>query len=163
MIVNDRTLSVLADLMDAVEVTDDFLSGVIGLGIGRIGDDTAADDTWLTRRMGKMSSRFGFGTRSVAQSYATQWGPTQLRKAAVEADRLAAQIDTARSITELGPLVAQLDELSLPTLGSELRSVAPTGPQLSAMHHRLMHAKAAMIDAKTRIVLGRRRRPGTPR
>ena len=152
---------VLVELIDAAEQTDDFVSGVVGLGEGRVGGERDGGPTRFGRWLMNVTVLFGFRQEHVARGHAVAYGPEQLRKASVEARRLAALVDELRSIDDpmLTGLVERLDELEVGDLSERLSNAAPMSTELRAAHGRLVNARSAMTEARARLVLGRHRSP----
>ena len=121
-------LVVLVELIDAAECTDDFVTGVVGLAGGRLGGVVDDGRPWLARRLSAASSRL-FRGGSLASGLAGSYGPEQLRKAAVEARRMASILDELRATGECAGLLARLDELELAAMPDQLGTVAVRSPE----------------------------------
>lgn len=150
----------LAELIDAAEQTDDFVAGVVGLADGRIGGDTAVGQSWLARRLTNAGSRFQLGRGTVAAGFGGVYGPEQLRKASVEAQRLLRALDELRATGEQPGLVRRLDELGVPRMPGELSAQAARSSELRELHDRLSRAIGALRETRTRLLLDQRRRDG---
>jgi len=142
--VSRSALDLLAELIDAAEQVDDYVTGVVGLASGRAGGDVEDESWW-----GKVR----FGRRSVVESFGAAYGPEQLRKAAVEAARMAPLIDELRTTGAVRELMSRLDDLGVDSMAQELRELAPVDAR--DVQQRLSRALAAMRETRTRLLLAR--------
>ena len=153
---NDRRRdSVLVEAaLDAARVTDDFVRGVLGLGVGQIGDDNQGKPRWQRWLNGR-------GQRAVVQGLGAQFAPEQLRKAANEADELVAAIDdlvgawTAPALDAAGRLGAVgvrhiPDTLRGPDIGARSSELKEVHDRLSRVIGILSEARATVILAEMR-------------
>jgi len=153
--VSRAALRQLGELTDAAEQTHDFVSGVVGLAEGRMGGERQVAPSRFGRRLTSLTAVFGTRRDDVARGLATAYGPEQLRKGAVEALRMAVAVDAMRGFDDADVvwLVRRLDELEVATMSDELTTVSVRSSQLRAIHQRLSRARAAMAEARTRLVL----------
>jgi hypothetical protein len=158
--VSGADLARLAELIDATAQTDDFVTGVVGLAGGWLGGEVEGERSWYARIVAR-ARHSRFGQRHVTQGLAAEFGPEQLRKAAVEARRLVFALDAMRLSGDdvIVALVGRLDELSIASMPDELMSVAVPSADLHALHRRLAQATSAMIETRTRLVIAVRRSP----
>ena len=150
-------LAALATLVDAIDQVDGYVSGVLGLVDGRLGDDDAERGNWFQQRMRSAGRVLGFGESRVATIHATTYGPEQLRKASGAANGMLTAVSRLRRSNDerVFELLARLDRLALGHLVHELNEVSPASPELADIHHRLSEARAAALETSARLTLDR--------
>lgn len=158
-VVTSVDLAAVAELADAAHEVADFLNGVVGLAGGALGGEAA----------GPAAGRFGWRDLlvfvplvswfrrtppgSVAEGLAGSFGPEQLRKAANAADRMVAALDRLRPTPACAPLVAELDDLGVPTMPADIWATSVRSPELVALNRRLAAARGAIAQATGRLTL----------
>ena len=148
-------LDLLVELADALDRTDDFVSGVVGLAGGHLGGGSPA------RRPagGRLTAALPWlGSGSLASRLAASHGPEQLRKAVSEADRAVMALDLLRRERGWESLVAKLDELGIATLSDRIRGADPHSSELRSVHLDLQRAVGAVAEARSRRLLAELRR-----
>jgi hypothetical protein len=153
----DRRLSaLLEDVIDAARVTDDFVRGVLDNVAGRPGGDTEASRGW--RRWVPGSAMFG--ERARVQGMAVQYGPEQLRKAAVQAQELEPAIAAVEACPAAAAAVAA--ELRASGAGEVAPRLSdpelePRSPGVAEVHRILMRIQAIANEARTKAILAEMR------
>lgn len=148
-------LDPLVEFADALDRTDDFVSGVVGLAEGRLGGGSPSRSPVGGRLVSALS---WFGSGSLASRLAASHGPEQLRKAALEADRAVMALDLLRRERGWEPLVAKLDDLGIASLPERIRGVDPRSSDLRSVHLDLQRAAGAVAEARSRRLIAEWRR-----
>lgn len=148
-------LTIVADLLDAVRVTDDHVTGVLGLVDGRLGGTPTTTTDPRPGRVAQVAAALGIRRGELARGMAYAYGPDQLRKAAVESVRLPSLAAELRQTGRCARLVTCLDEADVASLPQELARLSPRSAELREVQLRLSRVQGAAMEAETRLLLGR--------
>lgn len=155
---SDRRLSaMLDDVIDAARVTDDFVRGVLDNVDGRPGGDTDASRGW--RRWVPGSAMFG--ERARVQGMAAQYGPEQLRKAALQAAEIEPAIAAVErsAVTGAASVAGELRASGAGEVAARLGDpeLRPRSPEVGEVHRILMRVQTIANEARTKAILAEMR------
>ncbi len=146
--------ALLATVIDAAAMLDDFVRGVVALGDGVVGGAGVQDG--VVRRALRFLTPV-YGAKQVVQGMGAAYAPEQLRKAAREADLFVVALDAlAEAGTgEVRQVAHQVFELGAAEFPSTLRrtDLGSRSPELRRLYEHLGRATAILNQARTRLVL----------
>jgi hypothetical protein len=146
--------ALMATVIDAAAMLDDFVRGVVALGDGVAGGAGVQDG--VVRRALRFLTPV-YGAKQVVQGMGAAYAPEQLRKAASEADRFVVALEALAEAgnREVRRAAQQVFELGAAEFPSTLRrnDLGSRSPELRSLYEHLAQTTAILNQARTRLVL----------